>query len=247
MPTQRDTVPSTERVTIRALAYGPHGVGRAQGKVVFVRGVVPGEEVAVTIREDHGSYAYADLEAVLTAAPERRVPPCPYLPRCGGCPWQHLEYAAQLRAKEQNVRDHLRRIAGLSDAPLRPIIPAAEEFGYRSRLSLRTEDGRIGYYAAGTHTLVPVDHCLLAADTISTVLPAVAELTAALRTAVRRVEIAARGTLPGCVVLGEAEGAFSAADAAHIIAWLHRHQDIAGCVLQGRGWVQRWGDDRVTI
>lgn len=241
---------ATARLQVTGLTYGPHGVGRLNGKAVFVRGVVPGEEVAVTIREDRGSFAYADLDAVLRPAPQRRMPPCPYVPRCGGCPWQHLTYEAQLRAKEQNLRDHLQRTGGFSDdvlAMVRPIIASPHEFAYRSRLSLRTENGRVGFYAAASHELVPVDHCLLAPDFINAALAPLNELIGRLETRVRRVEIAARGTLPGCVIVGEAEGRFCDADAARIAQWLRRHDGIAGCVLQGRRWRRVWGDERVTI
>jgi len=234
-------------LSISGLTYGPHGVGRLDGKVTFVRGVVPGEEVEITVREDRGSFAYADLHAVLRSAPERRVPPCPYLPRCGGCPWQHLTYPAQLQAKEQNLREQLRRIGGLSDLPVKPIIASPHEFGYRNRVSLRTESGRIGFYAAASHDLVPVDHCLLADERVDAAIEPVATLISRLRSAVRRVEIAGRGTLPGVVVLGEVEGRFSTADGATITEWLAQHTGTAGVVLVGRGWRHGWGDERLTL
>jgi 23S rRNA (uracil1939-C5)-methyltransferase len=235
------------RLHISALTYGPHGIGRLDGKAIFVRGVAPGEEVEVTVREDRGSFAYADLHTVLAPAPERRVPPCPYLPRCGGCPWQHLTYNAQLRAKEQNLREQLRRIGGLSDVTVLPIIASPHEFGYRSRISLRTELGRIGFYAAASHDLVAVDHCLLADHPVDAALQPVAELVPQLGSAVRRVEIAARGTLPGVVVMGEAEGRFNTVDSKTVAAWLAQHTAVAGVVLAGKGWRRSWGDDRVTL
>ena len=78
---------SEERIRISRLSYGPHGVGRlSSGKTVFVRGVAPGEEVEVAVREDHKNFAYADLTRLVTSSPERRQPPCEYLPACGGCP-----------------------------------------------------------------------------------------------------------------------------------------------------------------
>jgi 23S rRNA (uracil1939-C5)-methyltransferase len=234
-------------LTITGLTYGPHGVGRLDGKVIFVRGVVPGEEVEVTVREDHGSFAYADLHAVLRSAPERRMPPCPYLPRCGGCPWQHISYPAQLQAKEQNLREQLRRIGGLADVSVLPIIASPRELGYRDRVSMRTESGRIGFYAAASHDLVPVDHCLLADERVDAAIQPVAELVGQLRSAVRRVEIAGRGTWPGVVVLGEVEGRFRSDDGATVSAWLKRHTSAAGVVLVGKAWRHVWGDERITL
>src|SRR5262249_39040278 len=198
------------------MAYGPHAVGRNGGKVVFVGGAARDEDVEVVLREDHRRYAFADAVAVVRPSAERRVPPCPYLPQCGGCPWQHLTYAAQLRAKEQNLRDHLQRTAHLPDVPVLPIIASPQEFGYRSRLSLRAEDGRGGFYAGGTHTLVEVARCLLAGEGVGAAIEAASALAAGLAGRIRRVEIVARGSQPGVVLLAEIEGPAHDADGAPI-------------------------------
>ena len=73
---------------------------RLDGKVVFVPGTVPGDTDEVATEEDKKPYAVARLTAVRQPSAQRRQPPCPYIPRCGGCPWQHIDYAEQLRAKQ---------------------------------------------------------------------------------------------------------------------------------------------------
>ena len=144
-----------QTLKIDSLTYGPHGIGRLEGKAIFVRGAAPGEVVEVAIREDKGRFAYADILNVRKPSPRRRATPCPYLPPCGGCPWQHLDYSSQLSAKEQNVRDAFQRIGGFEDIKVDSIIPSPDEFNYRSRINLRIADGRLGFYAAGKHDLVP--------------------------------------------------------------------------------------------
>src|SRR5262245_51763471 len=151
------------RARIESLAFGPHGVARIDGKVHFVRAVAPGDEVEVAVREDRGTYAYADLVRVIEPGASRRVPPCPYLPRCGGCPWQQVEEDMQAEAKERAVRDLLIRVGGVAEPHVLPIARPAPPLGYRRRLSLRVAGRRIGFLAAASHDLVAVDRCLLAA------------------------------------------------------------------------------------
>jgi len=232
---------------ITGLTYGPHALGRLDGKVIFVRGAAPDEDVEIVVREDRGSFAYADVTRVVKPSAHRRTPPCAYLPACGGCPWQHLDYAAQLRAKEQNLRDHLQRTAQLSDVTVHPIIASPREFGYRGRLSLRTGDRRVGFYAGGTHALVEVNHCLLAADSVDAAIASAAALVAALASDIRRIEIAQRGRLPGVVLLAEVEGPLRRADDAAVCRWLEQQALVAGVVLQGKRWRHAWGDERITV
>jgi 23S rRNA (uracil1939-C5)-methyltransferase len=229
------------------MAYGPHAVGHLDGKVVFIRGGAPEEEAEVVVRETHDRYAFADLHTVITASAARRRPPCRYLPRCGGCPWQHLEYAAQLAAKEASVQEHLRRIGGL-DVDVKPILASPHELGYRHRLKLRVQRGQVGLLAAASHDVIPVEECLLAMPGVDASLGAVQALIHGLHSDVRRVEIVDRGTGAGeVVVVGEVEGAAHDRDDRHCRDWLATHRQVCGLVLTGRRWRRVWGDDCVTI
>ncbi len=233
-------------LTTGGMAYGAHAVARDGGRVIFVRGAAPNEEVEVSVTEERRTYAYADLLAVRRRSAVRREPPCPYLPNCGGCPWQHLEYAAQLEAKATSVAEQLRRLGGL-EVPIAPIVPSPLEYGYRRRLKLRVEGHTVGFYTGGSHALVPVADCLLAEAHVRAAVPWLDDLLSALKTRVRRIEIASCGADERVVVAAEVEGQWIAADEPHCARWLQSHPRVAGLVLGGRRWRRSWGDDRVTI
>ena len=232
---------------VESLAYGAHGVVRIDGKVHFVRRVVPGDEIELAVREDRGTFAYSDLVAVREPGRARRDPPCDYLPRCGGCPWQHVDYAAQAEAKERAVRDLLARVGGIADPPVRPILRADREFGYRRRLGLRVEGKRLGFLAAASHDLVPVERCLLAAPELDGAIAIAARWIAELRTTIKRLEIAATGEGERFALVGQGEGRFAPADALATEAMRGREPRVAAAVLHGRGWRRVFGDDAVTV
>lgn len=160
------------RLTIEALVHGGRGLARAEG-VVFVPFVLPGETVEAEIVEKRKGYAVARLEAVLEPSPRRAEPPCPWFVRCGGCQWQHIAYDAQVEFKEAILRESLRRI-GKQDPPFLPPLTGLP-YGYRRRASFQVgPDGSVGFFGAHSHTLVPVERCLLLDPPLNALLPALA-------------------------------------------------------------------------
>lgn len=232
---------------IESLAHGPHGIARIDGKVHFVRGAAPGDEVEVEVEEDHRSFAYARVTQVLTRGPVRREAPCPYLPRCGGCPWQHVTYAAQAAAKEASVRDLLARLGGIDPSVVRPIVQAASEYGYRRRLSLRVADREVGFLAAASHDLVPVGHCLLGHERLDGAIALARAFVQALATCVNRIEVVATGDDDKVAIVAQADGEMAPSDAEVGEELLRREPRIAALVLRGKRFRRVWGDDRVRV
>jgi len=154
------------RLVITSMAIGGEAVGRdGTGKVVFVEGGLPGEEVDALVYDERGSYARASLVDVLLASPDRTEPPCPHVSRgCGGCGWQHILPDAQVGLKVALVTEALQRFGGLSqpDVLRGPALPAT-----RYRTSLRVAiaigpDGKPGFRRRRSHEVVEVDSCLVA-------------------------------------------------------------------------------------
>lgn len=153
-----------ERIlTIDRLAFGGEGVGRDEGKVVFVPWTVPGDRVRVRTLSDHGRYERAELLEVLEKSADRADPPCPVFGLCGGCQWQHLKYETQLRWKTEILRESLERTGQVSAAKILPMIPAPNPWNYRRRVQMKVDaDGRIGFYRFKSHEVVPVEMCSIA-------------------------------------------------------------------------------------
>ena len=164
----------SERLCIDALAYGGSGVGRLDGKAVFVPLTAPGDQIRCRIVQDRKRYAEAEMVELLEAAPQRRVPPCPVFGDCGGCQWQHLPYGEQCRWKERIFAETLQRQARIEASVLRPLVPAPDEWGYRSRVQFKcrqTEGGFVmGFYRRGTHYVIDVASCPIAAPRLNEVL-----------------------------------------------------------------------------
>src|SRR5213080_1133605 len=125
--------------TIHDIAFGGEGVARVDGLVLFVPFVLIGEEVEVEITDTKKKFARARLLRVLKASPERVIPQCRYFGGCGGCQYQHIDYAAQLRLKHKQITDLLQRIGGFAGSAIEPVVPCPQQYGYRNRIMVRSQ------------------------------------------------------------------------------------------------------------
>lgn len=151
---------------IEKLVYGGDGLGRVDGRAVFVPGTAPGDLVRVRVVEQKKSFLRAEVLDVVEPGPSRRTPPCPLAGECGGCQFQHVDYTAQIAAKGEFVRDALARIGRIDFAGDIPVHADAEhELGYRVRATahvVRTRDRVLfGFFAPRSHRVVDVESCPL--------------------------------------------------------------------------------------
>ena len=166
------------------------------GRVVFVRGALPGETVAVEVTAAKKDWARADVVDVVEPSPDRVVPPCPSRRAgCGGCGWQHLSLGAQRAARLAIVSDALRRIGGVGE-PNVVDGGGVEPEGYRTTVRVAAGlDGRAGFRAERSHEVVPAPACLVAHPRLAELLPRLRfapGVEATLRTSVATGELNAR-------------------------------------------------------
>lgn len=176
-------------VTFDGLAAGGESVGRDEnGRAVFAFYAAPGDLAHVVLTEESPRWARGELQLLETLSPARVAPPCPYFGRnalqrndfpCGGCDWQHIEYARQLEAKRSLVVQALTRIGRLTDADSRVEACApSPPYGYRNKASFVAGQGRIGFRARGSHELVDIETCLIQSDDNNAVLTCAREAAA---------------------------------------------------------------------
>ncbi len=128
--------------------------------------VLPGERVRLHALREKPGLIRATPVAILQPAPERAEPACPYFGRCGGCHYQHAAYEAQLNAKRAILVEELWR-QGKIRAPEDVAVITAEPWGYRNRVQLHFEEGRLGYREAGSHKLCAIDRCPISSPKIN--------------------------------------------------------------------------------
>ncbi len=138
-------------VSVERWVYGGDAIARIDGRVVLAPFVLPGE----TARIESGDDIHAGLVDVLVPAADRVAPVCPLFTRCGGCHYQHAPYEFQVARKVEILREQLKRV-GKIDYQGEIELIQGPPLGYRNRAQFHIEDGKIGYLAPRSHTLVPV-------------------------------------------------------------------------------------------
>jgi len=153
-----------ETMEIHGLLHGPEGVGRLNGRAVFVPRTVPGDKIKVEIMEKKKSFSRGEIVNILEPSKDRRTPPCKIFGRCGACQWMHIDYACQLKEKEKAVLDSLKRIGHIEASEVLPSVPSPEKYNYRRRIKIRCrmiapKELAVGFRAAKSFRVISHDKC----------------------------------------------------------------------------------------
>ena len=173
-------------IEVQSLGTSGEGVGRLMDFAVFIPAALPGERVKAVVTEVKKTYARARLTEILTPCKDRVAPLCAIYETCGGCQLQHMDYAAQLAAKRQQVVDAITRIGGLHGVPVLPTIGAEHPWNYRNKMQFPVglEKGKpiIGCFAQGSHAIIDTRDCHIQKEGNNAIVNAVREIAARLRT-----------------------------------------------------------------
>lgn len=145
------------------------GVGKVDGYTLFVKDTVIGDTAKVAITKMKKTYGYGRLVELVEASLYRVPCACPIARPCGGCQLQAMSYDKQLEFKEEKVRNNLKRIGGLENIPMEPIIGMEHPWRYRNKAQVPVgldKNGKIvaGFFAGRTHAIINQEDCLLGSE-----------------------------------------------------------------------------------
>jgi 23S rRNA (uracil1939-C5)-methyltransferase len=194
--TERATSKGAE-LELLAAVQGGRTLARHEGQVVFVTGGIQGELVHVSDLVGRRGYLEGAADAVSRLSAHRVTPPCPYFGEnglwrgsipapsagmggvCGGCQYQHIDYAEQQAMKRAVLTDTLRRVGKIVDPPVGALIPSPSSYRYRNKATwIVTEEGDLAYYEAHSRIAVPISTCLLLTPALEAVFAAVSAASA---------------------------------------------------------------------
>mgnify|MGYP001156508737 CR=1 FL=1 len=219
------------QVAITGAASELQGVGRLEGRAVFVPGALPGETVEIEIVREQERYLVARLLCVLSPSPERRLGDCRYAAECGGCQARHMTYELSLRLKRQRVLDALERIGGFSDPEVGETLGMAEPERCRNKAEYAIDGEKIGLRRQDGRSILPVGDCLLQKEPSIRAMRSLRDwLKAHPRTPLRYLVTRVSRAGEGMAILSF-EGAWDASEAAKALA-LPGIKSVYGCRLR---------------
>ncbi len=153
---------------IEDLSADGAGVGKCDGMAFFVKDALVGDKIKAKVMKLKKKYGYAKIIELLEPSPFRTKPKCPLYQKCGGCQIQALSYEKQLEYKERKIRNSLIHIGGFEadQIPMEEMIGMQNPYQYRNKAQFpvgydKNGNPAAGFYAARTHSIIPVDNCCL--------------------------------------------------------------------------------------
>lgn len=171
------TIGTELELDIIDISYEGNGIGKADGLAVFVPDTVPGDRVRVQLTKVKKNYAEGVVIQLLTPSDDREDNFCQYAQECGGCPLAGMTYESQLTLKQNQVAERIKRLGGVENPLIQPILGMQEPRGYRNKATLPVSTGgnrkikggiieslgepAVGFYKVKSHEVVNCDDCQL--------------------------------------------------------------------------------------
>lgn len=155
-------------IKIEKMEHQGRGIGYVDGKVTFIKNALPEEIVLGKVIKETKNYNVAEVVEYKKKSEHRKEPFCPYFTICGGCDLEHMNYEDTLNYKKEKVENILNKEK--ISFPEIQVIENSKQKNYRNKLSLKIENSKIGFYESSSHTLIEIDKCPLAKESINNCL-----------------------------------------------------------------------------
>ena len=212
-------------VTIEKVAHGGHFIARHDGAVIFVRHAIPGELCTIEVTSTGSSFNRGDVVEVHVASEHRVDAPCRYAHRagCGGCDFQHIDPAYQRTLKADVIKEQFSRIAKMQIEI--DVEEVSKSTHWRTRaIATTNRNGKLGFYKSRSHSVVPVDDCLICVDGMK-----LNEIAASHLKGDMRIEISSSNTGERTIALAPIRGEEKARISEGPVVL---HEKVAGRVLE---------------
>lgn len=185
-------IPEIKHATVESLDQEGRGVAHVEGKTIFIDGALPGEKVTFQSHHIKASYEVANVVEVLKQSNQRVTPKCPHFGVCGGCKLQHLDFAAQVAAKQRLLENDLKHIGKVkAENILPPLYGPTWGYRFKARLSVKFVDKKqrvlVGFNEKATRYVADMNSC-------EVLVPAVSALIAPLQAMI--FELSIRDQMP---------------------------------------------------
>lgn len=237
------TLPLPTPVFVESLDQEGRGVAKAEGKTLFIEGALPGEWVRYQVWRDKSSYAFARLTELVKGSNQRVTPACPHFGQCGGCALQHLEFSAQVAAKQRLLESNLHHLGKVKPDTILPALygPA---WGYRhkARLSVRYVAKKqrvlVGFNEKATAFVTDMQQCLVLPAHVSALLAPLQDciMQLSVRDKIPQIEVAVGEQ--ATVLVFRIMQALSQQDETRLASFAEQHQVQV--------WTQSKGPDTVA-
>lgn len=147
-------------VDILDMGFEGEGIAKINGYTTFIKGALKGEKAKIKMLKANKDYGFAKLLEVVEPSEKREEPKCEVFSRCGGCNLQHMKYEEQMMLKTNLVRNTLKKSLGYEPL-VEPIIGMVIPYNYRNKAQYPVSDGKIGFYAGRTHSLIENERCYI--------------------------------------------------------------------------------------
>ena len=144
------------------------GIAYLNGKVLFVPKTVPGDIVEIAVINDKKNFSECQVLKYIEYSPERINSSCPYFDSCGGCDFLNVKYENSLNYKVNKVKEIFNK-NGISIDP--KVVLSSQNLFYRNKITLKVQNGKLGYFKNNSHDLVEIDKCIIASNAINSMIP----------------------------------------------------------------------------